>query len=232
VPSTKQRLVGLNQAQVHIRGADDRNRLTAAGDAGFVDGIDVILHGKIARRHQKDLAAARWIRPLRRGLMGSRVELSLSEDGQPRLGMEVVDRRQARNDRCQRGGDRWVGRIRQMCLAVDLIAMNLGLKGLAHLPSRSAEFDRQPPGVHPVDGQSMRLEPAGHGAHIRVCGSVEAAKLLRLDPLMKGGIARRVRILKKILKRRLLLRRALQQQQHSPRGQRVSHSSKIGRGGG
>ena len=114
-----------------------------------------------------------------------------------------------------------------MRLAVDLIAVNPGLKNLAHLPRSSTELNCQPPGVHLVDGQPMRLQPRGHGGHIRVRRPVKAAKLRRLEPLVIGGIARRVCCLDKITQRRLLRRRALQQQQHPSGGQGVFHRSLV-----
>ena len=121
----KETLVGLNQAQVHVRCADDGDRLPCAGDAGLVDRIDVILRGKIARRHHEDDPAALRIGPLGRGLVSFGVELGLSQHLQLGLRMEVVHRRKAGDDRCERGRNRGIGCVGQVRLAVDLIAVNL-----------------------------------------------------------------------------------------------------------
>ena len=47
--------------------------------------------------------------------------------------MKVVHPRQSGNDRGKRGRHRGFGRVGQVRLAVEQIAVNLRLKGLAHL---------------------------------------------------------------------------------------------------
>jgi len=140
----KETLVGLNQAQVHIRFADDGDRLPCASDAGFVDRVDVILRGKIARRYHEDDPAASD-KSLRRGLVGLSVELRLPQHLQARLRLEVVQRSKAGDDRSKRGGNRWIGCVGQMRLAVHQIAVNLSLEGFAHLARGSGELNRHTP---------------------------------------------------------------------------------------
>ena len=220
-------LVGLDEAQVHIRCSDDGDRLARTGDSGIVDRIDVILRGKISGGQREEHSAARRIGPLRLGLVGSGIELSLSEYLEVRLGMEAACRRQAGDDRGQRGRNGGFGGVGQARLAVDQIAMKRGLKGLAHLARGSGKLDGEPPGMNLIDGEAVRLQPRGNGGHIRGGRPVETAKLRRREPLVKGGIAGGVRGLDEIPESRLLRRGAGQQEQHPPGGHGVFNGSLI-----
>ena len=113
------------------------------------------------------------------------VELRLPQHLQARLRLEVVQRSKAGDDRSKRGGNRWIGCVGQMRLAVHQIAVNLSLEGFAHLARGSGELNRHTPGMDLVDGESVRLQPGGYGRHVRVGRSVKAAKFRRGEPLMK-----------------------------------------------
>ena len=117
-----------------------------------------------------------------------------------------------------------------MRLAVDQVAVNLRLKCLAHLARGTGELDGHPPGMDLVHGQPVRLQPGGHGGHIRVVWTIETTKFFRCQPLMKGGIAGRVRDLDVVPERRLLRRGAIEQQQHAADWQPVIHRALVGYG--
>ena len=93
--------------------------------------------------------------------MGFGIELSLPQQLQARLWLEVVQRSKAGDNRSKRGRNRWIGRVGQMRLAVDQIAVNLSLESLANLARGSRKLNRHMPGMDLIDGESVRLQPGG-----------------------------------------------------------------------
>src|ERR1700691_5710751 len=73
----------------------------------------------------------------------------------------------------------------------------------------------------------MRLQPRGHCRDIGISRTVEAAQLLRLQPLVIAGAAGSVGIVNEFAERELLFRRPLEQQKHALRRKRVGNCALV-----
>ena len=126
------------------------------------------------------------------------------------LQVKVVEGSKAAENRCKRGWNLRRARIGKVRFASRLIAVDLGVEGIAEPPRRARDLDRLTARVDLRDAEAVRTQPALDLCHIRVRRPKLLPEGLGRQPLVIVRRARRVHLPNQLLQRRLLLVAALQ----------------------
>ena len=100
---------------------------------------------------------------------------------------EVVEGRDARDDRRKGRRDGGIGCVGEVLLAPDSVEVHAGSEGTVDRAGGSAEVDEGTGGVDPDAGEAMAGEPGGDDGKIAISGSEGSAEGLGREPLVIGG---------------------------------------------
>src|SRR5579863_399847 len=105
--------------------------------------------------------------------------------------------------------------------------MNLRVQGITQLSRGAGKFNDPLAFADSRHAEAMRGQPAYGDLHVGICRPKLTAELFRRDPLVIAGIPWRVHRPEKLLQSGFALRRAVQDQQHSLRRERIRHGALI-----
>ena len=152
---------------------------------------------------------------MRRPGVGRAVVANLAERNGARLREEVVQRGDTVHGLRERRGYLRVADVGNVLGAArELEVVQLGVERLANLRGGTREVDDQAVQVRVVDLQAVRAQPAADDLEVLVCEPELLADLLRREPVVVGRRCRVVHVVDQLLKLRLALGGALQEQQH------------------
>jgi hypothetical protein len=114
-----------------------------------------------------------------------------------------------------------------VAFAIHQILVNLGMKGRAHLGYIAAELDGLLAGVDLGHAEAVSLQPALDRRQILIGRAEAPAKLIRRQPFVIIGRARRVHLADQLAQRRLLARAALERQVHALQLHRIRRGAAI-----
>lgn len=98
--------------------------------------------------------------------------------------LEIVQCRDAPDNRRERGGNLWIARISPVLPPVYDVFVNFCMESLLHLSSSARKLD-QVPGIRNMSNrESLRLKPAGDLLNVGVGSSELLAVLLRREPFV------------------------------------------------
>jgi hypothetical protein len=108
----------------------------------------------------------------------------------------------------------WIADVGNVLFAPDNKMVDFRLEGLTHLSSGAGEIDEHAAGINHIHAETVKPKPRSDGIKIGFRYSEPFAELLRGEPVMEIGRAGSVEFIEKLLKGFLLLRGALQLQEH------------------
>ena len=103
------------------------------------------------------------------------------------LEVEVIEGDESADDRGERRGNVRVVGCGVVDAAVDLVLVNLGVKGIAELRDAAGEFDDLFAGFDASDLKAVGGEPRFDGGNILIGGTELLAELIGGEPLVIGG---------------------------------------------
>src|SRR5258708_9991672 len=144
-----------------------------------------------------------------------------------RLSWKIMEREHTIHDGRQRHWDLRVAYVGLAGFAVHIEMMDFRMKRISDLPCVSRKLDGRARSAHLDSLESLASKPVGYCLNIGIGRPKLCAELLRRQPLMKIGRILALLLPHQFLQRRILLRAALQQQQHAAHGRCVAHPSLI-----
>jgi len=104
-----------------------------------------------------------------------------------RLRKKIVERPYAGDNGCERGGDRWVGRVGPVLLAVDDVTVDRRLKGFFHFTGRARKLNDLAAVRHVVYQKTVRCKPRRNLLNVLVGGAEQLAELRGREPFVVIG---------------------------------------------
>ena len=207
----KERPIRRDHRGIDVGCADQADGDAGAGDSRCVQRIQIVLQSKISGRQLEQIVIFRKS-PLRNKLAGGAVIDSFAEHLHIGRGLKIVDRTYAGNHWRQRGRHLRIEVVGVVLLALDRIAVNLGVKSGTNLSGGPGKFNRGSPSRDPLHRKPLPLQPSADRSDLRIGRAIVPCELLRRQPVMIVGTSRPVRLLQKPLQRRLAFWGPLQQQ--------------------
>src|SRR5579862_608555 len=117
--------------------------------------------------------------------MSAGIVVALGTGREVRLGMEIVERGDARDDRSERLRDLRVGDVREVSRAIHREGMDRRVKRALHLIERAGKLDEIVRGSEVFDPEAVSLEPGADCLDVGIRGTELGSKLRGGEPAMK-----------------------------------------------
>ena len=193
---------------------DDDDGLALTGDAGAEERIQIVDGGEIGRNHG-----------LKRGAAGGeRIFTAHFVHG---ARAEIMQRNDADDCRREGFGNFRIAEVGDVAHAIYFEVVNFRAEGFAYLARFAGKIDEDAAGINDVDREAVRFQPGGDGGEIFLRQAEALAEFLGGEPIVIIGRAGSVQLVNKFGERLLLLRRALQLQEHVVHGRIPGQSAAI-----